>query len=694
MALVFGVAYFIRQGQKLAAETRWARQLEASLLTPALRAAAQASDVTKAVREEITAAAAAADAARQSLDALRQALAAEAQGLGRASEASLDAAQRLSGELGRERGELEALADALDAQASRAAEVVGQQAQRVAEVSERADAQLRAAESGLSAQAAALAAAAAETGQAARAAGEDLARHAARLETAGAGVADQVRAVEGGLSEQRIALVTLAQMLRGDHQAFAADAEAHAARLEQFIGETRRAAAEMSGHAGDAGEVLRSLVGEAAERFAVLSATMRREREAFEETAARHVAAAREQVDQLSEAAFAAGRKANEVFEARLGEARALIDESARMVGEAGAAATRKVDENAAAARAVLDELGGLFETIEARTRDLPADVQLQTEAVRDAVSEGMSALMAEARRTAEQAQAIDAAFQERVRRNFDMMSEAVRMMGAVAAGSSVSGPPVSGPSASGPTAPGPGLAIPPPPEPEAPAASPFAGGEGAKAARPAKAGKAAADPSGEAAAKPGGAALAERLGLRPRLKLTPTATDQALSEVFEAAGKASPPPTPSVSEDEGDDEDAGETWTWKDLLASLGGGETAGPAEATLGAELAKMGVQPEKLLPQSRIDQIAAAMQVGDLEGARQVVKRLAGPASRRIVRGLFTDEGLKAKASEFVHGYQKLVDDAAVRDPEGFLMANLLGCDAGRVFLLLDQALGDVA
>ena len=119
-ALVFGVAYFIRQGQKLAAEARRARELEAALMTPALRAAAEAGDITRAVREEIASATAAADLARESLEALRQALAAEADSLVQATHASLNAAQQLSGELGRERGELEALGRSLESQAVRA----------------------------------------------------------------------------------------------------------------------------------------------------------------------------------------------------------------------------------------------------------------------------------------------------------------------------------------------------------------------------------------------------------------------------------------------------------------------------------------------------------------------------------------------------------------------------------------------
>jgi hypothetical protein len=734
-ALVFGVAYFIRQGQKLAAEARRTRELEQILLSPALRAAAQAGEVTKAVRDEIASATAAADLARESLESLRQALRTEAETLVQATHASLDAAQQLNGELGRERGEMQALAQGLDSQAARVAEIFGLQAQKVAEMSQGAEAQLREAERALAASAQGLTTAAGDAGLAARTAGEDLTRHIARLETAGAGVADQVRAVEGGLTEQRAALMGLIDALRGDHQTFAAEADAHAAKLDSFIDQTRRAAGEMSARAADVGETLRHLIGDAAERFAELSTTAQAEREAFGETAAgafdqiarhaadqrarleaenrtaiaamgaaaeetrqaaaRHAAAAREQVDQLSEAAFAAGQKANQVFEARLEEAKALVDHSSRMVGDAGAAAARKLDEGAAAARAVVVELGGMLEALELRARDLPGDARAQAEAVRAAVAQGVDALMAQARRTAEEAQSIDAAFQERVRRNFDMLSEAVRLMGTVAAAPP---PPL--------TQPPPGDAVPaavvraqaPPRSVAAPAAQPSPAPK-AKAAEPAEPATPAASSAPESEAAASGAALAERLGLRPRLKLTPTATDEAFSAVFEAppAPKpAQPGPAASTADaDEADEEEAGETWTWKDLLASLSGEEAQAETEAEeaqLAAELGRMGVEPEKLVPDSRIDQVASALQAGDIDGARQVVKRLAGAASRRIVRRLFTDEALRNRAADFVRRYQAVLDDAAVRDPQGDLMASLLGCEAGRVYLLLDQALGD--
>jgi hypothetical protein len=729
-ALVFGAAWFVRQGQTLAAEVRRTRELEQTLLTPALRAAAEAGEVTRAVREEIAAAATAADAARDSLTSLRAALSTQTEGLVQATHASLGAAQQLSGELGRERGELQALAQALDSQAARAAETIDQQAQKVAGVSRAAETQLRDAEQILAARAAGLAAAADEASAVARTTGEDLARHVARLETAGVGVGEQVRAVESSLSEQRVALLGLAQALRGEHEGFAAAADAHIARLDAFMGQARESANEMSSRAADAGESLRALVSEAADRFAALASTARMERQALGETAAgsleaigraagdqrarieaehrqaiealaraaddtrqaaaRHAVAAREQVDQLSEAAFAAGQKANQVFEARLEEAKALVEQSARMVDEAGAAAARRLDEGAAAARTTLGELTAMMATLEARARELPADARAQAETVRAAVSEGMDALLAHARRTAEEAHAIDAAFQERVRRNFEMLSEAVRLMGTAASSPAQdAAAAASPPQASALQA--------PPPQASAPTA--FVQAYAPPTVHPSpEAAKAPTPPAPAEAAPPpsSGSALAERLGLRPRLKLTPTQSDEELSAIFETGRSARPAAAPAAAEVEAEEDEPAETWTWKDLLASLGGAE-GGPQDADeglLAVELGKMGVEPEKLLPEPRIEQIAAAMQTGDIDGARQVVKKLAGASSRRIVRRLFTDEDLKVRASGFVRRYQALVDDAAVRDPEGFVMAEVLGTRAGRVFLLLDQALGDAA
>lgn len=721
---VWGAAYMIRQGQKLAYETRRAKAMAEEMLAPAMLAAARAGHVAQGVRDEIQRAGAAADRARETIFALQEALVIETEKLTSTAAKTMRTAQDLAGALGQERGEMEALSKTLDSRSAKVAEAITQQARMVAEAAELADTQMREADAALSARAADLAAAAGEASDTARTAGEDLIRHIARLETAGAGVAEQVKAVEAGLSEQRSALVAVASALRQDHDDFSRDAEAHAAILTEFISQSRLSATEMNDRAAKSGEDLKALMAEAVERFRDLAETARAEREEFglsilhsletvsqaaadqrrqletqtrtaiealgkaaeetREAAARHAETAREQVDQLSEAAFSAGQKANQVFEARLEEARALIDQSSRMVEEAGAITARKLDEGAGAARASLQELSAMLAEIERRSLQLPLAARAQAEEVRTAVLHGMQELMVAANRTAEEARAIDAAFQERVRRNFEMLGEAVRLMGAT----------VTGPAPA--TAPTPPSATRPPPSLSIGAASARMSLTPSLAAEAATPSPSAAEEEDELAledvlepaARPvDGAKLAEQLGLRPRLKLTPTASDAEFSAVFESAGGA-PAPQPAAPE-------ASEEWTWKDLLASIDGPEAEGERlQDLLSRELRRMSVEPDKLLPKPRIDEIAAVVQTGDVEGARLVVKRLAPAATRRIARSLTGDETFKRRAVTFVRRYQTLLKDAAVRDPEGFVTASMLDQEGGRLYLLLDAAAEDLA
>lgn len=681
-ALVWIAAYAVRQGQKLGQQAQHARALSDQMIAPAMMAGSQAADVVQMVREEIAATAALAEEARQTLLALRSALATESEKLVEATLQSARTAETLVTTLGHERTEMEGLAKTLDAQATAVSDTITQQARMVAEASDLAETQLREAEASLAARAADLAAAAGETSDAARIAGEDLTRHIARLETAGSGVADQISVVEQGLSEQRAGLVTVVHALRADQENFAAQAETNAAQLAEFIAQARLSALEMGDRAAKGGEALRALIIEAAEQFRELAESTKAERDEFgqstlhaledvSEAAAQqralletqtraaitalaaaaedtrkaaeaHALMARDQVDQLSEAAFTAGQTANSVFEARLAEARELIEQSAQMVEQAGAATARKLDEGAVSARATLAELSGLMSEIEQKAAELPVVARGQADQVREAVAQSLDELMDHARRTAEETQAIDAAFQERVQKNYEMLSEAIRLMGS-AAGSG---------------------AVPPAARPVVRAA-------------PALRGTLPVRPSPEAPQE------------RQRLKLTPTATDEEFTSIFEAAAGRPPEPVP-----------AADGWTWKDLLSSMDeaedGPDEAPPAavsDATLVAEIAVMGIDPAALLPRSRIEEIAAAIQTGDLDGAREVVRRLAPAATRRLTRRLFTDEVLKRQVITFVGRYLDLLEGAADSDPQGFGVADLLGSDLGRAYLLFDAAMGDV-
>ncbi|MBR7620465.1 polar localization protein TipN [Phenylobacterium sp. 20VBR1] len=727
-AFVWIAAYMIRQGQKLGVEANRAKQLADEMVTPAMAAGARASDVVQSVREEIVRAGAAADEARDTLMALRQALAQESERLIDATASSARTATELTGTLGNERIQMMGLSQTLDAQAGAVADAITKQARMVAEASDLAETQLREAEAALAARAADLAAAAGEASDAARTAGEDLTRHISRLETAGVGVSDQIRGVEQGLTEQRAGLVTVAHALRADQEAFGAQSETHAAQLSEFITQARLSTAEMGDRAVKGGEALRELIAEAAEQFRELAESAKAERDEFgqstlhsmeavsqaaaeerrkleeqtrasiqglgqaaEETrkaAEAHAVTAREQVDQLSEAAFSAGQKANQVFEQRLAEARDLIERSAQMVEQAGAATARKLEEGAVAARATLDELAGMMADIEARATRLPAAARGQAEEVRQAVADSIEDLLEQARRTSDETQAIDAAFQDRVRRNYEMLSDAVRLMGTVAGGAGSVAPPQ-------PAQMRERIAAParasrrrePEPEPE----TLFADIEededddALELTQP-------VEPEPPARRSRAPEPLPEpELPPRRRLRLTPTATDEEFSNVFEQAGGRPPAarePAPAA-------EDASDEWTWKDLLSSIDEGGAPGKPglEQVLAAEVAAMGIDPVALLPRGRIDEISAAIQVEDVDGAREVVRKLAPAATRRLARRLFTDETLRRQVVTYLNGFQDMLDDAAARDHQGFEVSQLLASDAGRTYLLFDAAAGDL-
>jgi len=686
VCLVWIAAYVLHQGLKLAGEARRTRALAEQMLAPAALAASGAQDAVAMVRAEIDHAAGVANQARDKILALREALAVESEHLAETTAASVRAAGQLTKDLSGERGAMTELAADLDGKSGAIVDAIGRQAKMVAEASDLAETQLREAEAALAARAADMAAAAGEASDAARIGAEDLARQIARLETAGLGVSDQIRVVDEGLSQQRAALVSVAHALRAGQEDFAVQAESQVAQLTEFLTHAKLSAGELGDVARQSAEAIQDLTQSTGHQFREMAEAARDEREALGEQVAygfarigdaaaaqrqaleveltralealtyageqaRHAAdghaqAVQHRVDALGEAAFAAGQKADQVFEARLGDARSLIESSAQMVEQAAAGAAQKLEAGVAAAHAAVAELERLLHAVSQQVIDIPAEAQSKAAEVQAAVGRGVEELLASARRAADETQAIDAAFQDRVRRNYDMLSEAARMMGAVAGSA-----PLSASRFGAPPRP---LGEPPP---SAPAAS----------------------------------APISDTGMRPRLRLTPTASDTEFSAVFDAAGGKTPSAAPPETEAGGERD-----WTWKDLLTTLDDAGAAGDERLAerLAAEIGAMGIDPTALLPKARIEEIAAAVQTRDAPGARAVVKSLAPAAIRRLVRRLFSDNGLRDDAERFRRRYGAMIDEASERDRGGFMVSALLSSEAGRTYLLLETAAGDLA
>ena len=106
------------------------------------------------------------------------------------------------------------------------------------------------------------------------------------------------------------------------------------------------------------------------------------------------------------------------------------------------------------------------------------------------------------------------------------------------------------------------------------------------------------------------------------------------------------------------------------------------------------RMGVDPNALLPRSRVEEAAAAFQDREPDRARQIVRRVAPAAVRSVSRRVLSDAELKGDAERYVRQTSQQLAEAAREDGEGYAVLSRLATDAGRAFLLLDAAVGDLA
>jgi hypothetical protein len=608
---------------------------------------------------------------------LREALSQETTRLNEAAETAGRTARRLAEQLGDEREKMQVLATRMDGQASDVIEAVERQSRMVVDASDLAQTQLREAEAALAARAADLAAAASEAQDAARVAADDLARQTLRLENAGSGVAEQIQSVEEGLGQQRAALVTAAYALRTDQEDFSAQVESQRAQLSEQLSATRTAAGELGETSTRTTETIRDLVEAATDQFRALVEMSQREADGFdaatklaldrfealaaeardalvEETrsalsalqataeesraAASHAAEqAQVRADRLGEALFEAAQKADQAADARVDSARKVVIETSGLVDEAGDRALERLETTVERMNAALAQIDETIGDLDERAARLPEEAQKRVEAVRVSVEEGLAALAAASRKAAADTEALDAGFQERVRRNYDMLTEAVRLMGVV----------------SGDT---PALRRREP----TPAAGP---------------GAVEADSGRSRAAK---GDESRGFGLRGRLKLEPM------------PGSGAP---------------VGDRLDWNDLVDDGPGeapldldtpvmpAEAAEALEERITAAIRRMGVDPNALLPRSRVEEAAQAVAGRDPDRARQIVRRVAPAAVRSVSRRVLTDPDLRADAEAYVRAFSRdLAHRAGANDGPGILTR--LTSDGGRAFMLLDAAVGDLA
>ena len=691
--LAIMLAHAVRQGANLAAETRRARDMAEALVGPTALAAHQTGQVLTSLRGDIDQAALATERARNDMNLLREALAQETVRLNEAADGAGRMARRLADQLGREREQMGALGVQLDSQATSVVDAVERQSRMVVDASDLAQTQLREAEAALAARAADLAAAAGEAQDAARAAADDLARQTLRLETAGTGVAEQIQSVEEGLSQQRASLVTAAYALRTDQEDFSAQIESQRAQFTEQLSLTRGAAGELKQTTGDVSDAMKAQIEAVTDQFRALVDLSQREADGFdhatklaldrfealaaeardllvEETrralsalqataeeqraaAAAAIEQAQIRADRLGESLFDAAQKADEAAEARIDGARKIVNQTADMVDLTGEKVIERLEGTLERMTAALAQVEIVVADMDDRASRLPEEAAARVNAVRASVEDGLAALSAASRKAADDTEVLESGFQDRVRRNYEMLTEAVRVMGVVSGDTPASRrrEPLLGAAA-----------------PETPRYKPRAV-EATPEVRPASAAK-VADERG--------------FGLRGRLRLEPT-------EVPPAPVKDEPLDWSDLA-----DEEAHEPPLELDAPAPAPA-PVAAPVDASaladrITAAIRRMGVDPNALLPRPRIEEAARALSLQEPDRARQIVRRVAPAAVRSVSRRILADADLRADADAYVRAFGQEMQDHARRGDAHDVQARL-ATDEGRAFMLLDAAIGDL-
>ena len=625
--LLFMMAHAVRQGSGLAREAKRARDVTESLVGPTALAAHQTGQVLNTLRSDIDQAALAAERARNDMALLRQALAEETTRLNEAAELASRSARHLAEHMGQERTQLATLGTHLDGQAQNVVNAVERQSRMVVDASDLAQTQLREAEAALAARAADLAAAATEAQEAARSAAEGLSQQTIRLETAGTGVAEQINAVGDTLSQQRAALVSAAFTLRTDQEDFSAQIESQRAQFTQQLSVTRSAADSLNDLTGNAGNSIKAHIEAAADQFRALSELAVREadnydhatklaldrfeavaaesRDVLVEETRRALAAlqataddqraaadaaleqAKIRADRLGEALFEAAKQADGAAEARIDDARRIVNQTADMVDLTGERMLERLNETMSRMTTALSQVETAVAELDNRTSNLPQEAAARVEQVRQSVEEGLAALNDASRRAAADTEALDASFQERVRRNYEMLSEAVRLAGVVSGDSSLR------------------------------RREPLLSQREARAATP----------------QPAPAPVREEPApLRE--------ADLSWKPLSAPAPQPAPAPSPAPAPEP-------EPAAAQPGLDPAAADELA----ARITIAIRRMGVDPNALLPRPRIEEAARALASHEPNRARQIVRRVAPAAVRSVSRRIMGDPELRTDAEVYV-------------------------------------------
>lgn len=460
-ALLFVLAGLL--GREVSRAGSRARRLDAAVLrlaTPTEHAEEDASRLADAITMQVDRVNKAMESALARLAAMEEVITHHAESLEDGSTRARERAEQLTRELREERLRLNDVSEGLDDKAAMIAAAIQDQSKMVAAAAELADAKAAAGERLIKSGAERLSAA----GQAAEEAGDRVALSLDARATELRDFSDMLRNRTDGLEEaylkHRDRLQDVTETLRKEQEKIGAALDFHKAELETMTRKARDGAEILESTAKNSGEVFLDAVDKALGQAKDLANSLserseeaaraqeraldrmrdaaRAAREAAEEAGEslkKQADDAEAALERVSESGFEVARRSDEAYQARLREAEDLTARAEKAAEEAAEAVRKQLSETLDAARResrrIEDELSGLRSKLE----DAPDAARDAAKAMQRTLEDGLAQLNETAQTASDQARDIDALFQSRIRQNYELLSDFILRMGAVAGG-------------------------------------------------------------------------------------------------------------------------------------------------------------------------------------------------------------------------------------------------------------------
>lgn len=460
-ALIFIIAGMMaREIVRNSANTRRVELAIRKLAEPAQYARHEVQTLSDAVSGEVERINTALESALARLAAMEEVISHHAESLEQSATDARDRTEHLLKGLRSERLRLGEVSESLDDKAALIAAAISDQSKMVAAAAELAASQATDSEKRIRASVRDLNEAGSAVTERSDAAALVIAERTGHLRELSDGLKERSENLDAAYVKHRQRLADAGEALRLEQEKIAAALDFHKAELEVMASTARDGADALNSAASNGAVAFREAVESAIERADGMAGRVRSETESaaqeHESALARLIASAHEakavsdaaieaieaqadivasKVEQTNEAAFAAARRSDEAFDLRLAEADKLTKRASIAADEAAESVRKRLEAVLASARSETQTVERYIETMTARLDELPGVARDRAQETADTLRRGLEGLNAAAMAAAEEAQEIDAAFQARIRQNYELLSDFMLRMGSVAGG-------------------------------------------------------------------------------------------------------------------------------------------------------------------------------------------------------------------------------------------------------------------